>query len=61
MWHRYKPFFLKTDPCQLEMEDHEVVAQGQLEVTCAEVTRLELPLEVQSVYFTVAIGKFIIM
>ncbi|XP_068910314.1 PDZ domain-containing protein 8 [Tenebrio molitor] len=52
---RYKPFFIKTDPSQLDIEDSEIVPQGQLEVTCIEVTRLELSSVVQSIYCTVAV------
>ncbi|XP_044259435.1 PDZ domain-containing protein 8 [Tribolium madens] len=52
---RYKPFFIKTDPSQLDIEDSEIVPQGQLEVTCIDVTRLELSSAVQNVYCTVAV------
>ncbi|CAH1154690.1 unnamed protein product [Phaedon cochleariae] len=51
---RYKPFFVKTDPSQLDVEDNEIVSQGQLEVTCVEITRLSLPPVVQSIYCTLA-------
>ncbi|XP_018569402.1 PDZ domain-containing protein 8 [Anoplophora glabripennis] len=52
---RYKPFFVKTDPSQLDTEDNEIVPQGQLEVTCVEISRLSLPPSVQSVYCTMAL------
>lgn len=53
---RYKPFFVKTDPGQLDLDDSEIVAQGQLEVTCVEVTRLSTPSGVHSVYCTITAG-----
>lgn len=53
---RYKPFFVKTDPGQLDLDDSEIVAQGQLEVTCVEVTRLSAPSGVQNVYCTITAG-----
>lgn len=53
---RYKPFFVKADPGQLDLDDSEIVAQGQLEVTCVEVTRLAAPLDIQTVYCTVSTG-----
>lgn len=56
---RYKPFFVKTDPSQLDAEDNEIVPQGQLEVTCVEISRLSLPASVQSIYCTLAVGKYI--
>jgi hypothetical protein len=56
---RYKPFFIKTDPSQLDIEDSEIVPQGQLEVTCIEVTRLELSSVVQNIYCTVAVGEYL--
>ncbi|KAG5879738.1 hypothetical protein JTB14_033340 [Gonioctena quinquepunctata] len=52
---RYKPFFVKTDPSQLDLEDNEIVPQGQLEVTCVEISRLSLPPIVQSIYCTIAV------
>ncbi|KAJ8936902.1 hypothetical protein NQ318_010929 [Aromia moschata] len=52
---RYKPFFVKTDPSQLDTDDNEIVPQGQLEVTCGEVSRLSLPPGVQTVYCTMAV------
>nr|XP_023021028.1 PDZ domain-containing protein 8 [Leptinotarsa decemlineata] len=52
---RYKPFFVKTDPSQLDLEDNEIVPQGQLEVTCVEISRLSLLPNVQSIYCTVAV------
>lgn len=54
---RYKPFFMKTDPSQLDAEDNEIVPQGQMEVTCVEISRLSLPVSAQSIYCTMAIGK----
>lgn len=53
---RYKPFFVKTDPGQLDLDDSEIVAQGQLEVTCVEVTRLSTPPGVQNIYCTITAG-----
>lgn len=55
---RYRPFFVKTDPGQLDLDDSEIVAQGQLEVTCIEVTRLSTPPGVQNIYCTVCAGNF---
>ncbi|KAJ8927760.1 hypothetical protein NQ314_019764 [Rhamnusium bicolor] len=52
---RYKPFFVKTDPSQLDTEDNEIVPQGQLEVTCVEISRLSLPSGVQRVYCTMTV------
>lgn len=54
---RYKPFFVKTDPSQLDTEDNEIVPQGQLEVTCVEISRLSLPTSAQRIYCTMAIGE----
>lgn len=54
---RYKPFFVKTDPSQLDAEDNEIVPQGQLEVTCLEISRLSLPSGAQSIYCSLGIGK----
>lgn len=54
---RYKPFFVKTDPSQLDTEDNEIVPQGQLEVTCVEISRLSLPPGAQSIYCSMAIGE----
>lgn len=54
---RYKPFFVKTDPSQLDSEDNEIVPQGQLEVTCVEISRLSIPLGAQYIYCTVGVGK----
>lgn len=48
---------MKTDPCQLDAEDNEIVPQGQLEVTCVEISRLSLPVGAQSIYCTMAIGE----
>ncbi|KAJ8920552.1 hypothetical protein NQ315_005421 [Exocentrus adspersus] len=52
---RYKPFFVKTDPSQLDIEDNEIVPLGQLEVTCVEVSRLSLPGTIQNIYCTLAL------
>ncbi|XP_072392381.1 PDZ domain-containing protein 8 [Diabrotica undecimpunctata] len=52
---RYKPFFVKTDPSQLDTDDNEIVPQGQLEVTCVEVSRLSLPPIVQNIYCTMSV------
>lgn len=57
---RYKPFFVKTDPSQLDADDNEIVPQGQLEVTCVEISRLSLPVGAQSIYCTLAVGKYYI-
>lgn len=61
MFFRYKPFFVKTDPSQLDAEDNEIVPQGQLEVTCVEISRLSLPAGAQSIYCSMAVGKIIQM
>ncbi|KAJ8977988.1 hypothetical protein NQ317_004532 [Molorchus minor] len=54
---RYKPFFVKTDPSQLDAEDNEIVPQGQLEVTCGEISRLSFPPGVHSVFCTLAVDS----
>lgn len=51
---RYKPFFVKTDPSQLDAEDNEIIPQGQLEVTCVEISHLSLPVGAQSIYCSMA-------
>lgn len=58
---RYKPFFIKTDPGQLDFEDSEICPQGQLEVTCVEATRLATSADVVNVYctFTVDVIPYI--
>ncbi|CAH1188292.1 unnamed protein product [Phyllotreta striolata] len=52
---RYKPFFSKTDPSQLDAEDNEIVPQGQLEITCIEISRLSLPAGIQNIYCTMCL------
>lgn len=52
---RYKPFFQKTDPSQLDTEESEIVPQGQLEINCAEISRLSFPSGITSVYYTCTI------
>ncbi|XP_017773044.1 PREDICTED: PDZ domain-containing protein 8 [Nicrophorus vespilloides] len=52
---RYKPFFVKTDPGQMESEETDVVPQGFLEVSCTEVSRLAVGPEIQTVYCTFTI------
>ncbi|XP_066255408.1 PDZ domain-containing protein 8 [Euwallacea similis] len=54
---RYKPFFVKTDPSQLDIDDSEVNLQGTLEMSVSEVSRLSVPDAAQSVYLTVAIDS----
>ncbi|KAL3280381.1 hypothetical protein HHI36_017868 [Cryptolaemus montrouzieri] len=54
---RYKPFFIKTDPSQLDLEDGEIVPQGQLEVNCVEISRLAIPSGIQSIYYTFAVDS----
>lgn len=46
------------DPGQLDLDDSELLAQGQLEVTCIEVTRLSAPPGIQSVYCTITAGTY---
>lgn len=55
-FYRYKPFFVKTDPGQLEYEDNEIVPQGQLDVTCVEVTRLSVTTDIINIYYTFTVG-----
>ncbi|XP_060526911.1 PDZ domain-containing protein 8 isoform X2 [Cylas formicarius] len=54
---RYKPFFVKTDPSQLDLEEGEALLQGLLEVNLAEVSRLAVPHNALSVYCTVAVDS----
>lgn len=54
---RYKPFFLKTDPGQTEFEDNEIIPQGQLELTCIELTRLSAPADIINVYCTLTLDS----
>lgn len=58
---RYKPFFVKTDPSQLDSDDNEIVPQGQLDVTCAEVSRLSAPEGIINIYCTFSIGMHFIL
>ncbi|XP_018322505.1 PDZ domain-containing protein 8 isoform X2 [Agrilus planipennis] len=55
---RYKPFFIKTDPGQVDIDDYEVVSQGNLQIECLEVSRLEVSPDVQKVYTTFAVDTF---
>ncbi|XP_019767853.1 PDZ domain-containing protein 8 isoform X1 [Dendroctonus ponderosae] len=52
---RYKPFFVKTDPSQLDIDDSENALQGTLEMNVSEVSRLSLPDNAQNIYLTIAI------
>ncbi|XP_044760980.1 PDZ domain-containing protein 8 isoform X2 [Coccinella septempunctata] len=54
---RYKPFFVKTDPSQLDLDDGEIVPQGQLEVNCVEISRLAIPAGIQNIYYTFAVDS----
>ncbi|XP_045460736.1 PDZ domain-containing protein 8 isoform X1 [Harmonia axyridis] len=54
---RYKPFFVKTDPSQLDLDDGEIVPQGQLEVNCVEISRLAIPTGIQNIYYTFAVDS----
>ncbi|KAF7286725.1 PDZ domain containing 8 [Rhynchophorus ferrugineus] len=54
---RYKPFFVKTDPSQLDLEESDVSLHGNLEMNVAEVSRLSLPENAQSIYLTIAIDS----
>lgn len=55
---RYKPFFNKTDPSQLDLDDCEITPNGALEINCIEVTRLAVIADAaNSVYCTFTIGK----
>lgn len=56
---RYKPFFVKTDPSQLDIDDSETTLQGTLEMSVSEVSRLSVPETAQTVYLTIAVGKLI--
>lgn len=47
---------MKTDPGQLDLEDSEILPQGQLEVTCIEVSRLSTTGDVLNIYCTFTIG-----
>lgn len=57
MVFRYKPFFVKSDPGQLDVDETEIVPQGQLEVMCVEISRLATTPDVVHVYCTFATGK----
>lgn len=48
---------MKTDPAQLDVDDSEIVAQGQLSVTCCELSRLAVGADVTGIYYTIAVGK----
>lgn len=55
---RYKPFFVKTDPSQLDIDAcSETTLQGTLEMSVSEVSRLSVPETAQTVYLTIAVGK----
>lgn len=54
---RYKPFFVKSDPGQLDLDDSEIVPQGQLEMMCIEISRLATTADILYVFCTFAIGK----
>ncbi|XP_030755746.1 PDZ domain-containing protein 8 [Sitophilus oryzae] len=54
---RYKPFFVKTDPSQLDLEDSEVSLLGTLEMNVAEISRLCIPENAQNIYLTIAIDS----
>ncbi|CAG9766081.1 unnamed protein product [Ceutorhynchus assimilis] len=54
---RYKPFFVKTDPSQLDMEENEMSLQGTLKMNVSEVSRLSYPETVQNVYLTIAVDS----
>ncbi|GJQ73115.1 hypothetical protein Trydic_g1744 [Trypoxylus dichotomus] len=54
---RYKPFFVKTDPGQLDSDDSEILPQGQLEVTCIEVSRLSTSEGILNIYCTFTIDQ----
>lgn len=48
---------MKTDPGQLDSEDNEILPQGQLEVTCIEVSRLSASNDIVNIYCTLTIGN----
>lgn len=48
---------MKTDPSQLDLEESDVSLHGNLEMNVAEVSRLSVPENAQSIYLTIAIGK----
>ncbi|XP_065156770.1 PDZ domain-containing protein 8 isoform X2 [Atheta coriaria] len=52
---RYKPFFVKTDPGQLDADDNEMVSHGTLEVSLGEISRLDAPPDVTNVHCTFTI------
>ncbi|KAF5281441.1 hypothetical protein FQA39_LY17795 [Lamprigera yunnana] len=53
---RYKPFFIKSDPGQLDtLDDGEIIPQGKLEVTCIEISRLASITDITQVYCTFAV------
>ncbi|XP_022900030.1 PDZ domain-containing protein 8 [Onthophagus taurus] len=54
---RYKPFFVKTDPGQLDNEDSEIIPQGQLEMNCLDVTRLSYTSDIINVYCTFTVDS----
>lgn len=54
---RYKPFFVKTDPSQLDIDDSDTTLQGTLEMSVSEVSRLSVPETAQTVYLTIAVDS----
>ncbi|KAL1491277.1 hypothetical protein ABEB36_011896 [Hypothenemus hampei] len=54
---RYKPFFVKTDPSQLDIDVTEMSLQGTLEMNMLEVSRLALPPDVKTIYLTMAVDS----
>uniref|UniRef100_A0A1Y1LUY4 PDZ domain-containing protein n=2 Tax=Photinus pyralis TaxID=7054 RepID=A0A1Y1LUY4_PHOPY len=56
---RYKPFFIKADPGQLDvLEDSEIIPQGKFDVMCMEVSRLSIGVnDIAQVYCTFAVDS----
>lgn len=55
---RYKPFFIKSDPGQLDaLDDSEIIPQGTLELSCLELSRLASNTDITQVYCTFAVDS----
>ncbi|XP_050296074.1 PDZ domain-containing protein 8 isoform X2 [Anthonomus grandis grandis] len=54
---RYKPFFVKTDPSQLDVEDTDLPVQGMLDMNISEISRLCYPEGANSIYLTMAVDS----
>lgn len=56
-YFRYKPFFTRTDPGQLEI-DENIIVEGLLEVTTLEITRLSITNpNIDQIFYTMCIDS----